>query len=340
MVRGRPDGRGIPLTHVEMTVAAPTPRPPDEPDDRASSSSDRGGGSPTAATLRWHRTTLDGRVVVYGDAGDGPPVVFVHGWGLSARSYARALPTIAAAGHRVIAPALPGFGRSDALPGTYTFERLARWLDQVLEHVGIDEPAALVGHSFGGGVATATAYHHPQRVRSLTLVNSIGGSVWKEGGRRGARSLAERPLWDWGLHLPAEFRPGKLPLATARKALPVIVRDVVVNALSNPGAVWRAADCARRADLRRELTTLAERGLPVAILWGSEDTVVPEATFLAMCDAAGATGDIIDRAGHSWLLVDPEGFGELVTNSLAVRDRVSRSRGPVASRTTGLDRPA
>ncbi|MEX2421365.1 MAG: alpha/beta hydrolase, partial [Actinomycetota bacterium] len=60
-------------------------------------------------------------------------------------------------------------------------------------------------------------------------------------------------------------------------------------------------------------------GLPVSILWGSEDNVVPEATFLAMCDAAGAPGDIIENAGHSWLLADPEGFGELVTNSLAVQ---------------------
>lgn len=302
----------------------------------------RAAGSGAPLPLRWHRTSLDGRTVVYGDAGEGPPVVFVHGWGLSARSYGSALAAIARAGHRVLAPALPGFGRSEPLSGTYTFERLARWLDLVLEHVGTDEPAALVGHSFGGGVATATAYHHPDRARSLTLVNSVGGSVWKEG-QRGPRSLAERPLWDWGLHLPAEFRPerlgGPLTWARARKALPVVVRDVVGNAVTNPGAVWRAADCARRADLRGELAELAERGLPVAILWGSEDTVVPEATFLAMCDAAGAEGDIIDHAGHSWLLVDPEGFGELLTNSLAVRDRLT-DRTPGPTRTTGLDRPA
>jgi pimeloyl-ACP methyl ester carboxylesterase len=299
----------------------------------------------TDSRLRWHRTTLDGRAAFYGEAGDGPPVVFVHGWGLSARSYARALPMIAAEGHRVIAPALPGFGKSEALPGEYTFEKLANWLDDLLEHVGVDEPAALIGHSFGGGVATATAWYHPDHARSLTLVNSIGGSVWKDG-RRGPRSLAERPLWDWGLHLPAEFRPqgfgGRMRWGTARKALPVVLRDAVGNALSNPGAVWRAATLARSADLRTELTELAERGLPVAILWGAEDTVVPESTFLAMCDAAGATGDIIEDAGHSWLLVDPEGFGELVTNSLAVRDQVAeRTPDTPPTRTaSGLDQPA
>ncbi|MTV25677.1 alpha/beta hydrolase [Nitriliruptoraceae bacterium ZYF776] len=300
---------------------------------------------PADTRLRWHRTTLDGRAAVYGEAGDGPPVVFVHGWGLSARAYAGSLPTIAARGHRVIAPALPGFGRSDELPGTYTFERLSSWVDDLLDHLGVDEPAAFVGHSFGGGVATATAWHHPERARSLTLVNSVGGSVWKDGDR-GVRSLADRPIWDWGLHLPAEFRParfgGHQTWRRTRKVLPVILRDLVGNALSNPGAVWRAAALARTADLREELRELAERGLPVAILWGAEDTVVPEATFLAMCEASGATGDIIEDAGHSWLLLDPEGFGELLTNSLAVhRTLVDRTASDDRGRTTtGLDRTA
>jgi pimeloyl-ACP methyl ester carboxylesterase len=276
------------------------------------------------ALLRWHRTTLDGRVAVYGEAGDGPPVVFLHGWGLSARSYAQAFPLIAETGSRVIAPALPGFGRSDALNGEYTFEKLARWVDELLEHVGVEEPAAFIGHSFGGAVATATAWHHVDRARALVLVNSVGGSVWKTG-QRGDRSLADRPLWDWGLRLPGEFRRRDY-----RKVLPVVLRDLVGNALANPGAVRRAADLARTADLREELATLAERGLPVSILWGTEDDVVPEATFLAMCDAAGAPGDIIEDAGHSWLLADPAGFGELVTNSLAVQRTLTERSGDVA----------
>lgn len=251
-------------------------------------------------------------------------MVFLHGWGLTARSYARALPLIAATGARVIAPALPGFGKSAPLQGEYTFEKLAGWVDELLDHLGLDEPASLVGHSFGGAIATATAWHHPQRVRALVLVNSVGGSVWKAGGRRGDRSLEERPLWDWGLRLPSEFSGRDY-----RKVLPVVVRDLVGNAMGNPRALWRAAELARRADLRDELATLAERGLPVSILWGSEDNVVPEATFLALCDAAGAPGDIIEDAGHAWLLADPEGFGELVTNSLTVqRTLTERTGGP------------
>jgi pimeloyl-ACP methyl ester carboxylesterase len=267
--------------------------------------------------LRWHRTSLDGQAAFYGDAGDGPPVVFIHGWGLTARSYARALLLIAATGSRVIAPALPGFGRSAPLSGEYTFEKLANWLVELLDHAGIEEPAAFIGHSFGGAVATSVGWYHPERTRALVLVNSIGGSVWKTG-QRGDRLLADRPVWDWGLRLPGEFRRRDY-----RRVLPVVVRDLVTNALVNPRALRRAADLARGADLRDELATLAERGLPVTILWGSEDRVVPESAFLAMCRAAGSEGDIIADAGHSWLLADPEGFGELVTNSLAIQRTVT-----------------
>ena len=271
--------------------------------------------------LRWHRTRIADRGVAYAEAGEGPVVLFLHGWGLTARSYAPALRLIAGGGARVLAPALPGFGRSQALDPPYTFGDLASWVVGFLDHLGIEEPVAVVGHSFGGAVATSTAWNHRERVRSLVLVNAIGGSVWKSG-RSGPRLLSDRPWWDWGLRLPGEFRRRDY-----RKVIPVVLRDLIGNALANPRAVLRSADLARTADLRTELSALAEDGLPVSILWGSQDHVVPEATFLAMCEAAGAPGDIVEDAGHAWLLADPHGFGELVTDSLAVH-RSSADRTP------------
>ena len=59
-----------------------------------------------------------------------------------------------------------------------------------------------MGHSFGGGVAVRFAYEHRTKVRSLVLVNAVGGSSWKRGNT--LRSIAERPLWDWGLHFPSD----------------------------------------------------------------------------------------------------------------------------------------
>lgn len=270
--------------------------------------------------LRWHRTTLRGHVAHYGDIGEGPPLVFAHGWGLSSRAYAKALPELARAGVRVVAPALPGFGKSAPLPGTYTFEKLARWLDELLDHAGVEEPAFLVGHSFGGGVATATAYHYPERARSLVLVNAVGGAVWKRDEDH-EHALSDRPLWDWGRHFPLELRASRI-----RKVAPVIIRDFIENAIRNPKALRLAANLARNADLREELAELAQRGLPVTVLWGDQDRVIPQATFASICEAAGTEGDIVSDAGHAWLLADPAGFGELMTNSLTIHSLVNRQR--------------
>lgn len=78
--------------------------------------------APEDPQLRWHRRPLEGRLAVYGEAGDGPPLLFLHGWGITGRVYARVLPILAATGARVIAPALPGFGRSEELSGELTWE--------------------------------------------------------------------------------------------------------------------------------------------------------------------------------------------------------------------------
>lgn len=277
----------------------------------------------TEPLLRWHRTTLDGRDAFYGDVGDGPPAIFVHGWGLTSRAYADAIAALARSGTRVVAPALPGFGRSAPLEGALTWERLAWWMHELCEHAGIDEPAFVVGHSLGGAVATATAWYHPELVRSLTLVNAIGGAVWKPGvDGRDERSLGDRPLWDWARTFPTEFGRREY-----RSVIPVVVRDFVSNALFNLPALRRTAHLARTADLRDELTELAERGLPVTILWGDQDTVVPEAAFAATCDAVGARGELVDGAQHSWLLADPDGFGERMTSSLAIHRALERRHG-------------
>jgi pimeloyl-ACP methyl ester carboxylesterase len=279
------------------------------------------------ADLRWHRTTLDGLEVAYGDVGEGPPAVFVHGWGLSSRTYGDAITALARSGTRVIAPALPGFGRSAALPGQLTWERLAWWTKQLCDHAGVEEPAFFIGHSFGGAVSTATAWYHPELVRSLTLVNAVGGAVWKPGeGDDEDAHLGERPLWDWARHLPREFAGREY-----RRVFPVVARDFLSNALFNLPALRRAANLARTADLRQELTELAQRGLPVTILWGDQDAVVPEAAFAATCEALDVEGDQVQGAHHSWLLADPEGFGELMTNSMAVHAMVedrAATKGP------------
>ncbi len=203
---------------------------------------------------------------------------------------------IAAQGARVVAPALPGFGGTHDLPGeSFSIAGYAAWVADLLATLEIEEPVVVVGHSFGGGVAIRFAHGHRDRVRSLVLVNSVGGSSWKKG--QTLRSITERPLWDWGLHFPGDVWPVK----QASRVLPVVVEDLVPNLVRNPRAIVRVANLARRADLRRPLEELRDAGLPITILWGTRDGIIPRESFEALCVAAGVEGTVVEgRTRGSW----------------------------------------
>ena len=271
--------------------------------------------APPSHHLVWKRTEVDGRPALYGVAGEGVPVLFLHGWGLGQKAYKRSLKRVVEMGVQVIAPALPGFGGTADLPGEeFNLPGYAAWVNEFLDSIGIDGPVFLLGHSFGGGVAIQTAHDYPERVHFLVLINSIGGSAWSTNGGV-VKTMAERPLWDWGIHFPRDI----LPLRQITRVVPRLLEDVVGNAMRNPAAFVRVANLARSADLTPELEEIKRRELPVVVLWGSQDTIIPKASFEALCEAIGAPGEIIP-GNHSWLLADPDAFGEVMTNVIKVAD--------------------
>ncbi len=258
------------------------------------------------------RTWVQERPAAYGVAGEGLPVVLLHGWALGQHTYRDVIESIVDQGCRVIAPAMPGFGGTGELPsGSFSLAGYARWVIDLLDELEIDEQVVVVGHSFGGGVAIQMAHDHPDRVRSMVLVNSIGGSSWRKGNT--LRSIADRPLWDWGLHFPGDV----WPLRQATRVLPVVAEDLLPNLLRNPRAIVKVANLARRADLRGELEALRDGGLPITIIWGTRDKVIPRESFEALCVASGVQGTVVDGS-HSWLLADPTKFGEVITNDVRV----------------------
>jgi len=119
------------------------------------------------------RITVDGHPVFVGTgsghpAADAPAVVFLHGaahdhtvWVMPARFFARH-------GRRVLAPDLPGHGRSGG-PALETIEALADWLARLLDAVGVTT-ATIVGHSMGALIAQSFAIRHPARTRAIALL--------------------------------------------------------------------------------------------------------------------------------------------------------------------------
>src|ERR1035437_1709226 len=68
-------------------------------------------------TVTWDRAMVDGRQVRYAVTGDGPAALFLHGWGLRPNAYREPIRHMGAAGCRVYAPAMPGFGSTPERPG-------------------------------------------------------------------------------------------------------------------------------------------------------------------------------------------------------------------------------
>lgn len=275
-----------------------------------------------------HHTFVQGRAAAYSVAGEGLPVVLLHGWALAQHTYRDVIETIAAQGCQVIAPAMPGFGGTADLPGAaFSLRGYAHWVADLLDSLDIEEPAVIVGHSFGGGVAVRFAHDYRARVRSLVLVNSIGGSSWRSG--RTLHSITERPLWDWGLHFPGDI----WPLRQATRVLPVVVEDLLPNLVRNPRAIVKVANLARRADVRTELEALRDSGLSISIIWGKRDGIIPRESFEALCVASGVEGTVVEGS-HSWLLADPKQFGEVITNDVRVAQaaRDLERTAPIAGR--------
>ncbi|HLI24384.1 MAG TPA: alpha/beta fold hydrolase [Acidimicrobiales bacterium] len=112
-----------------------------------------------------------GRVrTAYMEAGPrhGPAVVAIHGLGATNASL---LPTIwdLAADYRVIAPDLPGHGASSAPRAPYNAAFFSRWLNDLLDELGVDR-AVVMGNSLGGRISLEYGLDHPERVAGLVLL--------------------------------------------------------------------------------------------------------------------------------------------------------------------------
>ncbi|HEV8575070.1 MAG TPA: alpha/beta fold hydrolase [Dehalococcoidia bacterium] len=120
-------------------------------------------------------------VTFYEDAGDGPAVVLIHGYGADLRLWDAQVGPLVSAGFRVIRYDIRGHGRSLIAPNGYTYENYSADLRDLLDRINIERPASenlsvdaahLVGLSMGGGIALQFELDNPERVLSLTLVDS------------------------------------------------------------------------------------------------------------------------------------------------------------------------
>ncbi|MEN2747194.1 alpha/beta hydrolase [Sphingomonas sp. T9W2] len=118
--------------------------------------------------------TRDGTNLFVKDWGQGRPVILIHGWPLSADSWDPQAMALTDAGYRVIAYDRRGFGRSDQPWSGYDYDSLSDDLADVMAETGVNDDAALIGFSMGGGeVARYMSRHGGKGVSRVGFIGSV-----------------------------------------------------------------------------------------------------------------------------------------------------------------------
>jgi pimeloyl-ACP methyl ester carboxylesterase len=258
-------------------------------------------------------------MIAIDEAGTGTPLVLLHGVGAN-RAVWRAVTPLLADGHRVLAPDLPGFGASSAVTAGFDLQTAAEALAGPLaERAGA--PFDLVGNSLGGAVALYLAVMHREWVRHLVLVAPAGFSPrpWPVAYAAGA-------VIGPGLRLRRALGVPIAGSATARRALlwgaiadperlgPDEARTML-RASQGSTRMGQALVAVLRGDLRGPLSRLA---VPLGLLWGERDRVVPLATLDAIrALRPEAVVETIPGAAHVPQVERPAEFAAALTRVLA-----------------------
>jgi pyruvate dehydrogenase E2 component (dihydrolipoamide acetyltransferase) len=243
-----------------------------------------------------------GRKISFAGAGeDGDVVLFVHGFGGDRNSWLFLQEPLAAR-FRAYALDLPGHGASAKDVGEGTLDVLADAVTGVLDALGAAR-AHLVGHSLGGAVALAAAARDPARIASLTLIAPAGfGTEINVGYLRGfADAQSRRELKPVVAQLFADEHLVTRQLVDDLLAYKRL--DGVDEALHTLLGVLLDGD-AQGVNSAALLTAAggapaggeqAGGAVPVTVVWGRDDRVIPAAQAEAV---TGADRHLIDRAGH------------------------------------------
>jgi pimeloyl-ACP methyl ester carboxylesterase len=294
-----------------------------------------------------HRTlTLNGRRAFFREATPaGEPVgslILLHGWiGTSSWMFRHVLPALGRRYH-VIAPDLPGFGRSQTLVDVPSIEGYREFIRQLADELGIDR-FHVVGVSVGGTVALDFAHRYPERVTKLV----VQGPVWRASDlpRRFRMTydllgripvitdlIPKTPIKWWFFVRRLDFGRDTRHLSdTDKKQLGRDILRVPNETLLDVGRQLLAID----------LTDMARRiVVPTLVMDGGEARMVPASASRELSRTIpGARWRLIREAGHNAAIEQPQEFLKAVVQFLADDAGISESGINASRRDTAAEHP-
>ncbi|HZG63397.1 MAG TPA: alpha/beta hydrolase [Rubrobacteraceae bacterium] len=216
----------------------------------------------------------------YEDHSSGSPVVLIHGWPLSGRSWEDQVPALIEAGHRVITYDRRGFGKSSQPYGGYDYDTFAADLAALLEHLDLRD-TTLVGFSMGGGeVARYISRYGTDRVSKVVLAAAVPPYLYQsadnpEGGlddatieqfKDGVRGDRIAFLDEFTTNFFAAGDRSDLISEPSR----LYHREIA--AFASPKGTLECIDAFSYTDFRDDLSKI---GVPTLIIHGDSDAIVP-----------------------------------------------------------------
>jgi pimeloyl-ACP methyl ester carboxylesterase len=261
------------------------------------------------------------------EAGQGDPVVLLHGWPEHWYAWRDVIPRLVDAGHRVLAPDLRGFGWSDAPRSSGRKDELAADVVALLAAFDLED-VTLAGHDWGGLVAFFACLQAPERFRGLLACSIV--HPWANlplSPRLAARGAYQAVLATPGLGAAIQARTPFIPTAVAASGLRWTPAQA--EAFRGPfrdrrhaaaaSRVYRAFLLHERAEIERGRHDAQRLTVPVRMLIGRDDPVVTEAALAGLEDHADDAA-IEWTDGAHWL---PEERPDVVA------DRILRLAGTV-----------
>jgi 3-oxoadipate enol-lactonase len=260
--------------------------------------------------------------LAYVDSGERPTVLLVHGFPLNSGMWSDQIDRLSDFA-RVVAVDLRGLGRSAPVPGPCDVGTYADDCADLLDHLGVNTPVVVCGHSMGGYVALEFCRRHRGAVAGLVLVSTQAGADSPEA--RSKRDATVAQVKAEGISGLVDSMLPKLLAPANAKADPELV--AALRELMEEASVDGVAAALQAMRDRPDSTPmLGQIDVPVLVVHGNQDELIGVSAAEAMHAAiSGSRLVLLEGAGHMPNLEQPDAFDEALIEFLVELEARTRT---------------